>query len=123
MRDFISSNGIIIHVGQNENENDHMVRTFNRQWLWIHLEKIPSPHVVIESSDPDSATLKEAFLLCKFYSKAKTATSINAISTKIHNLTPVKNKPGMVTFSKFTKRTINNHNNYSILNNIQQIEK
>lgn len=109
MRIFQSQTGIIIKVGQNDKENDELIKTSNQDYLWVHLDNQPSPHAVIESTSPDTDSINDALQLIKFYSKAKSANSVNTISTKIRNVRRVdpKKHPGLVTLSKApNKRSI-----------------
>ena len=109
MRIYQSQSGITIKVGQNDRENDELIKTSNQDYIWVHLENQPSPHAVIESTSPDSSSINDALQLVKFFSKAKSSNSVNTISSKIrdvHRVDPKKH-PGLVTLSKApTKRSI-----------------
>ena len=120
MRIFQSQTGIVIKVGQNAQENDELVKSENQNYLWCHLDNQPSPHAVIQSSDPDTASINLALQLVKFYSKAKNARQAKLIMTPIQNLHRVvpKRHPGLVTLKRPpTKKTITT--NYSDLNKLE----
>lgn len=106
MRIFESQSGIVIKVGQNDKENDELIKSADQDYVWCHLDNQPSAHAVIESTDPDIASINDAFQLIKYYSKAKTANNVNGIYTKIRNVQRVdpKNHPGLVTLSKAPKK-------------------
>ena len=109
MRIYQSQTGIVIKVGQNDRENDELIKTENQDYVWCHLDNQPSPHAVIESTEPDNVSINDAFQLVKYYSKAKKAKNVNGIYAKIrdvHRVDP-KNHPGLVTLRKSpTKRSV-----------------
>lgn len=102
MRIYQSQSGVTIKIGQNDKENDELIKTSNQDYIWVHLDNQPSPHAVIESTSPDNESINDALQLIKFYSKAKSANSVNTISSKIRNVRRVdpKKHPGLVTLSK-----------------------
>lgn len=85
----ITTENYIIKCGQNQNENDHILRTSSDESLWFHLDKLPSPHVVMEKINMDYEwTVNDynlAASVCKMNSKAKNWT-VNVIMTKISKL-------------------------------------
>lgn len=42
--------GKIFLVGESQMENDELVRTSQKDWLWFHLDGISSCHVVLQDS-------------------------------------------------------------------------
>ncbi|OHT12389.1 fibronectin/fibrinogen binding-related protein [Tritrichomonas foetus] len=104
MRIFETAAGITIKVGENAQENDKLVKESHQDYIWCHLENQPSPHAVIETINPDTNTINKALQLVKYYSKAKTTNKVNLIFTKIRDLTPVKNRPGMVNMKKVPRQ-------------------
>ncbi|KAH0791503.1 fibronectin/fibrinogen-binding protein [Histomonas meleagridis] len=101
MREFVSSSGIHIKVGENEKENGFLIRHSHQDFIWCHLKNRPSPHVVIESAEPDSDTISDALQLVKWFSKAKNENSTNCIISKIRNLIRVDYQhPGLVQLKK-----------------------
>ena len=85
----IENDNYIIKCGQNQNENDQIIRSSDDDSLWFHLDKMPSPHVVMEKKDTDYEWTKGDYNLaasiCKMNSKAKNWT-VNIIVTKISKL-------------------------------------
>lgn len=105
MREFVSSTGIVIKVGQNDKENDLLIKTSHQDHIWCHLENLPSPHAVIESPEPDPETVNEALQLVKYYSKAKETNNIRTIQSPVRELRRVSiKKPGLVELKKAPKK-------------------
>lgn len=74
-KEYQSSNGMKIWVGKNAKANEKL--TFQlangRDW-WLHVRGYPGSHVIIRMNkdhEPDSETLKDAFQLALYYSKAR----------------------------------------------------
>jgi predicted ribosome quality control (RQC) complex YloA/Tae2 family protein len=106
MREFISSAGILIKLGENAKENDRLVKSSHQDFFWVHLENLPSGHAVIESPDPDPATINEAMQAVKYFSKARGNTEARMITAKIREVERVdRTRPGLVQLKKApTKR-------------------
>lgn len=106
MRIFESQSGIVIKIGQNDRENDELIKNADQDYLWCHLDNGPSPHAIIESTEPDNISINDALQLVKYYSKAKSTNSVNVIYTKIRNVQRVdpKKHPGLVTLTKAPKK-------------------
>lgn len=49
----VTVNGYVIKIGENARENTTLVRHAKKKHLWFHLTNFPSPHVVLECSDPN----------------------------------------------------------------------
>ena len=62
MRIFESQSGVVIKIGQNDKENDELIKTANQDYTWCHLDNQPSPHAVIESTSPDKESIKKKHL-------------------------------------------------------------
>lgn len=108
VREYKSSTGITIKVGQTDKENDVLIKTSHQDHLWCHLDNMPSPHAIIESSEPDAQTIHEASQLIKYFSKAKTNPQVGVITNKVRNVGRVDpQKPGLVQMRrKPTRRSI-----------------
>lgn len=93
---FCSESGIRILVGENAKENDAIRKTARQNFLWFHLEDQPSPHVVVTAaaSDVDAATVADAALLCKHYSKLKGTRAVHVIYTICKNVSKVDDRDG-----------------------------
>ena len=81
----IETDQYIIKCGQNQNENDLLITESNKDSLWFHLDKIPSPHVVMSKIDNDYEFIKNDYMvacqLCKDNSKAKTFKTFIIMTT------------------------------------------
>ena len=85
----IEMDNYIITCGQNQDENDKLIRSVDKNSLWFHLDKMPSPHVVMEKKDNDykwtNSDYYMAANMCKMNSKSKNWT-VNVIMTRIEKL-------------------------------------
>lgn len=75
-KEYQSTNGMKIWVGRNAKANEKL--TFQlangRDW-WLHVRGFSGSHVIIrmnQDQEPDPETLKDAFQLALYYSKART---------------------------------------------------
>jgi predicted ribosome quality control (RQC) complex YloA/Tae2 family protein len=108
VREYISSTGVLIKVGENAKENDILVKSSHQDFVWCHLENQPSPHAVIEDASPDTQTIDEALQLVKYYSKARNCPQSRMITCKIRELARVdRARPGLVQLKRApTKKSI-----------------
>jgi hypothetical protein len=108
VREYISSTGVLIKVGENAKENDNLVKSSHQDFLWCHLENQPSPHAVIEDPSPDAQTIDEALQLVKYHSKARNCPQSRMIMCKIRELIRVdRTRPGLVRLKQApTKKSI-----------------
>jgi predicted ribosome quality control (RQC) complex YloA/Tae2 family protein len=101
MREYLSSTGVVIKVGQNAQENDSLVKTSHQDYVWCHLENQPSPHAVIEDPNPDTSSINEALQLVKYFSRARSTQQARIIVCKIRDLIRVdQSHPGLVQLKK-----------------------
>lgn len=79
----------IIKCGQNKNENEKIIKESEKNDLWFHLDKMPSPHVVMSKINIDykwtNNDYTNAAKICKENSKAKN-WSVNVIMTTIDKI-------------------------------------
>ena len=75
---------INIIVGQNSKENWSLLDSAKQNHLWFHLDKLSSPYVIIEHSDPPHNVILQACQYCKEYSKWK--GSVKVIYTTVKNV-------------------------------------
>lgn len=83
------SRELIIHVGENANDNFRLIDISNKKDLWFHLKDVSSPHVVIHCHKYafiDIETIRYAGELCKQYSKYSENEDIEVIYTEIRNI-------------------------------------
>ncbi|MBQ4110469.1 MAG: NFACT family protein [Clostridia bacterium] len=103
--EFISSDGFLIYVGKNNNQNDELTfKVASPNDLWLHIKTYPGSHTIVKTNGseiPDS-TLLEAATLAAVYSKGSPGTKITIDYTKAKFVKkPPGAKPGMVTYSNF----------------------
>jgi predicted ribosome quality control (RQC) complex YloA/Tae2 family protein len=63
-----------IEVGENQNENDKLIRKSSQKSLWFHLYDAPSPHGILTSlhgNKPTKDAIKHIASIIKEKSKAK----------------------------------------------------
>lgn len=98
--------GYTIFVGQNENENDNLVKTSDPNDYWLHLSGVPSPHAVIKNPSEKrihQKVLKRAAYLVKINSKFKKESKMPVDVTRIKHLEPTE-KTGSVILHELSKQ-------------------
>lgn len=97
---YYSTDGTLILVGKNNNQNDQLtMRTANKLDWWLHTKDIPGSHVVIRSDDPSEQTIEEAAHLAAYHSKFSMSSSVPVDYTQIKNVRkPNGAKPGYVIY-------------------------
>lgn len=101
---YVSSDGIDILVGRNNQQNDSLTfRVARPDELWLHAQKIPGSHVIIRQPNIISEqTLLEAATLAAYYSKARTSSKVPVDYTqRKHVRKPNGAKPGFVIYENF----------------------
>lgn len=78
-------NNITYKVGTNAEENWHLISKANPADYWVHLDNVPSSHVIIEIDEILPEDLQYAGTLCKAQSKCAGKT-IACVATTIRNL-------------------------------------
>lgn len=97
---YYSSDGTLILVGKNNNQNDQLtMRTANKSDWWLHTKDIPGSHVVIRSDNPSEETIEEAAHLAAYHSKFSMSSSVPVDYTQIKTVRkPNGAKPGYVIY-------------------------
>jgi predicted ribosome quality control (RQC) complex YloA/Tae2 family protein len=105
-RRFISSEGLPILVGRDNEGNDHLTLHLSRsEDLWLHTEGFPGSHVVIRVQNRTGGiprrTLIEAAQLAAYYSQARSHGKV-AVSYTLRKYVrkPRKSPPGLVTITQ-----------------------
>ncbi|MBU5426470.1 NFACT family protein [Tissierella pigra] len=121
---YISQDGFNIYVGKNNKQNDYLtLRLSNRDDIWLHVQKMPGSHVIIEKSGQDipETTLEEAGILAAYFSKGKNSNHVPVDYTERKNVKKPKNaKAGMVIYENFKTLIINPSKN--LVDNIKKVE-
>jgi predicted ribosome quality control (RQC) complex YloA/Tae2 family protein len=92
-------------VGRNAQDNWDIIKESHEKWLWIHLDKFPSGHVIIckESSIITDEEIIYGCNLCISHSKYKNLRNLSIVYCEINNLM-LGSEIGSVYF-KSNKRT------------------
>jgi predicted ribosome quality control (RQC) complex YloA/Tae2 family protein len=87
---------IDFYVGENAEENQHIVLNADPEDLWFHLADKSSPHVLAMISDKNidrkyvRLIVVQGSLLCKQNSKCKSDKKVDIIYTKMKNVIPTE---------------------------------
>ncbi|MBS9339217.1 fibronectin/fibrinogen-binding protein [Fructobacillus sp. M2-14] len=97
---FEATDGTLIEVGKNNLQNDQLsLKKQNRQKIWLHVQKMPGSHVLIDSENPSEQTLTEAAMLAAYFSKARESANVPVDYLPAGKLRkPNGAKPGFVIF-------------------------
>lgn len=97
---FVSTDGTLIEVGKNNLQNDQLsLKKTNRHKIWLHVQKLPGSHVLIDSDNPTAETLEEAAQLAAYFSKARDSANVPVDYLPAGKLRkPNGAKPGFVIF-------------------------
>jgi predicted ribosome quality control (RQC) complex YloA/Tae2 family protein len=104
-RRFVSSEGLPILVGRDNEGNDFLTLHLARsEDLWLHAEGFPGSHVVVRMQGRTGGvprqTLVEAAKLAAYYSQARSHGKVAVSYTlKKHVRKPRKSPPGLVTIA------------------------
>ena len=103
---FLSSAGISIYVGKNNEQNDRLTRGAPPDALWLHVKDAAGSHVIVDSKGmPDKQTLLEAATLAVHFSSQRNGVSVPVdYVAKRYVKKPSGSKPGFVIFTN--QRTV-----------------
>jgi predicted ribosome quality control (RQC) complex YloA/Tae2 family protein len=76
-------------IGRNAQDNWDIIKKAEEKWIWIHLDKFPSGHVII-CKDSDTVTDDEIIHGCKLcisHSKYKNFINLSIVYCEVKNLT------------------------------------
>ena len=103
--EFRSSDGYRILVGKNNIQNDKLSMKYaNNNDMWLHTQKVPGSHVIIENQggEVSDLSIEEASCIAAYYSKARESSFVEVDYTKVRNLKkPVGAKPGKVIYHEY----------------------
>ena len=100
-RRFYTHDHVLVEVGKNSHQNDHLTLTARQDYYWMHAGgEIPGSHVVIHSNHPSEQTLQEAAVLTAYYSKGRQMNRVPVDVLTVGQMRKPKGaKAGLVTFS------------------------
>lgn len=75
-------------VGRNARENWKIISQADKNYYWLHLNDIPSAHIIIEIDvEPTEEEINYALELCKSHTfKNKESKNVSYIYTQVKNL-------------------------------------
>jgi predicted ribosome quality control (RQC) complex YloA/Tae2 family protein len=106
IREFTSSSGLKILVGQDDASNDELTFKIGKSNdLWFHVSGSPGSHVLLKSSEtsgtPDKESIREAAELAAWFSKMRQGGKIAVKYCFVQNVKkPRGAKPGSVHIYK-----------------------
>ena len=98
---FLSSAGLFIYVGKNNEQNDRLTRSAPPDALWLHVKDAAGSHVIVDSKGmPDPQTLLEAATLAVHFSSQRNGVSVPVdYVPRRYVKKPSGSKPGFVIFT------------------------
>ena len=109
MKEFTDKNKTTYWLGKNAQDNWDIIKKAENNWLWFHLDKFPSGHVII-CKDVDMITNDEiiyASNLCKGHSKYKSIPNLGIVYCEINNLSIGKDIGSVYFISNRKTKKIN----------------
>lgn len=99
-RRYQSSDGVMIYVGRNNQQNDELsMKKASKNHWWLHTKDIPGAHVIVESDKPSEQTMTEAAEIAAFYSKSQNSANVPVDTVQVKHLRkPNGAKPGFVIY-------------------------
>jgi predicted ribosome quality control (RQC) complex YloA/Tae2 family protein len=103
---FLSSAGLSIYVGKNNEQNDRLTRNAPPDALWLHVKDAAGSHVIVDSKGiPDKQTLLEAATLAVHFSSQRNGAGVPVdYVLRRYVKKPSGSKPGFVIFTN--QRTV-----------------
>lgn len=96
-------NGVTLTYGKNNLQNEAITfKTANKNDTWLHAKDYHGAHVVINTDEPDEATLRLAANLAAYFSKGRYSSSVPVNYCLIKQLKRVPGaKPGFVSLTNY----------------------
>ncbi|MCL2854701.1 MAG: NFACT family protein [Defluviitaleaceae bacterium] len=101
---FITADGFNIFVGKNNQQNDQLTKSADKDDIWLHTKHIPGSHVIVQAKagQVSDAALEEAVNLAGFYSKGRGGSMVPVDYCPRKNVRkPTGAKPGMVIYDNY----------------------
>ena len=83
---------IYFHIGENAEDNFHIIDRSSEEDIWFHVENRPSEHVIAKLSNTKfdrkqlNAVIKQGAHLCKMHSKYSAEKNLAILYTKIKHV-------------------------------------
>lgn len=98
--------GYTVLIGKNNYQNDSLVKKSQKNFLWLHAQKIHGSHAVIEGCDIPQETINKVAAYCAYYSKASDSANVPVDYTLIKYVKkPSGAAPGKVIYTN--QQTVN----------------
>lgn len=98
--------GYTVLIGKNNYQNDSLVKKSQKNFLWLHAQKIHGSHAVIEGYDIPQETINKVAAYCAYYSKASDSANVPVDYTLIKYVKkPSGAAPGKVIYTN--QQTVN----------------
>ncbi|MGN1094225.1 MAG: NFACT family protein [Candidatus Neoclostridium sp.] len=102
----VKIDGYRVLIGKNNYQNDELVKKSDKNFLWLHAQKIHGSHVVIEGVNIPQEVINQAAAYCAYYSKAQASGNVPVDYTLIkHVKKPSGAAPGKVIYTN--QQTVN----------------
>lgn len=87
MKTFVEGSTTFL-VGENASDNWKIVFDMNQSpnYVWVHLDRFPSPSIVIVDDEPSDDIIREAGFMCLQHTKYRNLKMIKFCYTRIGNL-------------------------------------
>lgn len=95
-------NEVHILLGENENDNDSLLKVAHNDHIWLHLDKFPSGHAVIQTGTINDELLHFTGQKCLENTKFRHLKNVKIVYTKISNV-KLTEKKGEVIFKSNRK--------------------
>lgn len=102
----LKEDGFRVLIGKNNYQNDELVKKSDKNYLWLHTQKIHGSHAVIEGTNIPQETINKVAAYCAFYSKASESANVPVDYTLIKYVKkPSGAAPGKVIYTN--QQTVN----------------
>ena len=108
MLEYIVSNDVVVHIGQNAKENDILTQSSNPKYWWMHASGYPGPHVVLqyEGDEVPKEMKRDAAVLAIHHSKTLDTKMIWVDMTRVENVNAYKHYGRVTLTGKVDQLTI-----------------
>jgi|TARA_B110000483_G_scaffold120283_1_gene145247 predicted ribosome quality control (RQC) complex YloA/Tae2 family protein len=108
MLEYIVSNDVVVHIGQNAKENDILTQSSNPKHWWMHASGYPGAHVVLqyEGDEVPREMKRDAAVLAIHHSKTLDTQMSWVDMTRVENVNACKHYGRVTLTGKVDQLTI-----------------
>lgn len=99
LREKTSEKGVLVILGENQKENDAIVKESDGEDVWFHVANNPSGHAIYTGDDISNDAIMRVASLVKEQSKLKNVKTVSVNYIKRKHIKPTKT-PGQVILLK-----------------------